>query len=298
MRTGTTAFSKDKQYFDEEEHVKTYRKFTEAAEYYQHAMAQHYLGTMYQAFLYGHCSELTHLDYIYRYGEGVYIDPTKTLEYYKVDVSQDAHDINSVIGDMLRDGENGLAIDYEDEKYWYHFIQTPIAFEWYQEAADYGVVLNNKVMSYFASAVRVHNADTYNSMDEVYKFGHSVPIDHHQAKYWFLRSALAKNDEGQLSLGLSYLVDVPSQEVDYETALFWFRKALKRGNEKAQEYIDQTIHNMALLLKPPASNDKDILIDNMRKELAILTAKLKRYRTTSRSQDEATRYLPKRRNFS
>ncbi|KAI8064893.1 hypothetical protein BDF21DRAFT_455000 [Thamnidium elegans] len=291
-RTGTTAFSKDKQYFDEEEHVKTYRKFTEAAEYYQHAMAQHYLGTMYQAFLYGHRSELTHLDYIYRYGEGVYIDPTKTLEYYKVDVSQDAHDINSVIGDMLRDGENGLAIDYEDEKYWYHFIQTPIAFEWYQEAADYGVVLNGIGLLYQdglgyymktkINAVRIHNADTYNSMDEVYKFD----------RHW------QKNDEGQLSLGLSYLVDVPSQEVDYETALFWFRKALKRGNEKAQEYIDQTIHNMALLLKPPAGNDKDILIDNMRKELAILTAKLKRYRTTSRSQDEATRYLPKRRNFS
>lgn len=350
----------------------------------------------------------TNLGHMYRYGEGVDIDPTKALEYYKVAVAQDAHDISSVIGDMLRDGENGLAVDYQDAKYWYTkglaysdsncmiglaslcdtdtLVNFEKAFEWYQKAADCGnpraqyfvgwyyqkglgvkrnyhtaftmyqksaangyaeayaaigrmhhfelisdrpsylkaiemynrsieldpancgAALNgigllyqdglgvyknqDKAMSYFSSAVGIRNADAYNSMGEIYKFGHGVPIDHHQAKHWFLKSAQAKNDEGQLNLALSYLVDVPSQEVDYETALFWFRKALERGNEKAQAYIDQTIHNMALLLKTSAGNDKDILIDDMRRELAVLTCKLKRYQTTtSRSQEETARDL-------
>ncbi|GAA5802139.1 hypothetical protein EDC94DRAFT_609591 [Helicostylum pulchrum] len=457
-RTGTTAFNKGKQYLEEEDHANAYRKFTEAAEYFHHAMAQHYLGTMYQAGLYVEqnyheafswysksadqdniisCASIgalyrtdaldknyekalywleyaysvsssaiasTNLGHMYRYGEGVDIDPAKALEYYKVAVSQDAHNINSVIGDMLRDGENGLAIDYQDAEYWYTkglaysdsncmiglaslcdtdtLVNFETAFEWYLKAADCGnpkaqyflgwyyqkglgvkrnyytaftmyqksaangyvesyaaigrmhhlglisdrpsylkaiemynksieldpsncgAALNgigllyqdglgvyenqDKAMSYFSSAVGIHNnADAYNSMGEVYKFGHGVPIDHHQAKYWFLKSAQAKNDEGQLNLALSYLVDVPSQEVDYETALFWFRKALERGNEKAQAYIDQTIHNMALLLKLSAGNDKDILIENMRRELAILTSKLKRYQTTSRRQEAA-----------
>lgn len=114
---------------------------------------------------------------------------------------------------------------------------------------------HSKALEYFRKSVDLKSLYGYNCMGDVYKYGCGVDINYEKAFQWYLKSVncydptvpfwetdfkltLRFCDEGWLNIGIMYL-DGLGTDSDKKLAWFYLQKALKFGNEAAQNYIDR-----------------------------------------------------------
>lgn len=145
-------------------------------------------------------------------------------------------------------------------------------------------------MEYFLKAASMHDAGAYNSIGEFHKQGHGTHKDPKEAEPWFVKSAYGENDKGQFNLGLLYFEGSSREGINYGLALVWFRRAHRRGNENAQDYIDQIINRVSkILVEQSVVSDtiREKYSQDFNQERSNGQKRLKRYIKTSNYKKRA-----------
>lgn len=152
------------------------------------------------------------------------------------------------LGSWYENGENGLAVDYQE------------AFRWYKKAAeqgydlaqinighlfDYGLgVKENKreAVKWYKRAASKNNVSAIYKVGLCYYFANGVGMDRREALKLF-RKAAKDNHAGAICMIGDYYYEGCLVEENKEEALKYYEKAAELGNEIAKESLDKIKHN-------------------------------------------------------
>ena len=197
---------------------------------------------------------LCSIGHIYRYGEGVEQDYTKSLEWYNKAANAGNATAMYSIGYMYDYGE-GVEQDYSKALEWYNKAANAgnsaainnigymyefsegveqdysKALEWYNKAVNAG-----NAAAWYNKAVNAGNAAAMNNIGRMYEFGKGVEQDYTKSLEWYNKAANAGNATAMYNIG--YMYDCgEGVEQDYSKALEWYNKAANAGNTAAMNNI-------------------------------------------------------------
>ena len=197
---------------------------------------------------------LCSIGHIYRYGEGVEQDYTKSLEWYNKAANAGNDSAMYSIGYMYDYGE-GVEQDYSKALEWYNKAANAgnsaainnigymyefsegveqdysKALEWYNKAVNAG-----NAAAWYNKAVNAGNAAAMNNIGRMYEFGKGVEQDYTKSLEWYNKAANAGNATAMYNIG--YMYDCgEGVEQDYSKALEWYNKAANAGNTAAMNNI-------------------------------------------------------------
>ena len=147
------------------------------------------------------------------------------------------------LGSWYENGENGLAVDYQE------------AFRWYKKAAEQGYdlaqinigylydnglgVKENKreAVKWYKRAASKNNVSAIYQLGLCYYFANGVGMDRREALKLF-REAAKDNHAGAICMIGDYYLEGCLVEENKEEALKYYEKAAELGNEMAKESLD------------------------------------------------------------
>ena len=182
-------------YWNRTEIVKRYRKAAEQGQ----AIAQYNLGVMYAN---GQDVQLFNPDGYKSYGQGVPLDYTEAVKWYRKAAEQGYAKAQYNLGVMYANGQ-GVQQDYTE------------AVKWYRKAAEQG------------------KARAQYNLGVMYANGQGVQQDYTEAVKWYRKAAEQGKVQAQYYLGVMYANGQGVQQ-NYTGAVKWYRRAAKQGKVEAQ----------------------------------------------------------------
>ena len=177
-------------------------------------------------------------------------DYADAVKWYRLAAEQGVAAVQSKLGDMYWQGEEGLPQDYAE------------AAHWYLRAAQQGSGLSSPWSQY--------------NLGLMYAEGKGVPQDDAKAVKWWRKAAEQGGGYAQFSLGFMY-GDGRGLSQDYAEAMKWFRKAVEKGVAAArlglgimydkglgvpQDYVQAHMwYNLAASRLPPGK-ERDKAVEN------------------------------------
>jgi hypothetical protein len=142
---------------------------------------------------------------MYHNGNGVELNLTKAVKWYRESAEQSNADAQLWLGRMYHNG-NGVALDLSE------------AAGWYRKAAEQG------------------NADAQFWLGHMRRIGNGVALDLTEAAGWYRKAAEQGNADAQFALGNMYR-DGKGVELDLTEAAGWYRKSAEQGNALSQFWL-------------------------------------------------------------
>ena len=147
----------------------------------------------------------------YYYGDGVYLNYDKAVNWFTKSAKQGYATAQFYLGLCYNNGE-GVKKEHTQAVYWY------------RKAAEQG------------------DADAQFNLGGCFYFGEGEKKDYTQAAYWFRKAAEQGHAEAQNNLGVCYNIGDGVNQ-DYTQAVYWYRKAAEQGHAKAQFNLGHCYEN-------------------------------------------------------
>ena len=172
----------------------------------------------------GNTVSMMNLGDMYRRGNGVIKDINTSIKWYKK-VAETGENITCLdLTEIYLKGEDGIDRDLVEAEKWYNRFCN-------SSNADAAIEIHNEILNEFA---------------ECYYEGKGTSVDYAKAFDYYKRAALNDNGYAQYSIGWMYEHGLGVTN-NTNTALSWYRKAVRSGNKDARTRINE--------LKPSAHSN-------------------------------------------
>ena len=177
-----------------------------------------------------------------------YVSQSDMVKYDSIAASAMSGDVHAQqsLGALYEYGSgHGVVMNYAKAFHWYSLAakQADAKAEWslgYMYLSGDGIVNNTSMAEYWYAKAAKQDAQIAAGLGELYESGNKdgigLPQNYEKAAYWYQRSAMGGNAEGEYDLGILYSKGLGVGQ-NSSSAAAWFTKAAMRGFTAAERTL-------------------------------------------------------------